>query len=52
MSTLAKYSAVWEEYEAFYDSMEKVQAAKQKKEELQTLNEQSELCRQSYVVTR
>ena len=40
-SALAKYGTIWKRYEAFYDNMEQVHDAKQKKEELQSLERQS-----------
>lgn len=42
MSALTKYSGIWAGYETYYDTMERVQEVKQKKGELQALNEQSE----------
>jgi ABC-type uncharacterized transport system fused permease/ATPase subunit len=42
-SALAKYGAILERYEAFYDSMEQVHEDKQKKEELQSLERQGEI---------
>lgn len=47
-SALAKYRIIWERYETFYDSMKQVHEAKQKKEELEYLKEQSENTRAVY----
>ena len=40
-SDLAKYEAIWATYEAKYESMEEVQKIRRKKDELNSIKEQS-----------
>ena len=49
MSALTKYSGIWAGYKGYYDTMERVQEVKQKRGELQALNEQSESCREGFI---
>lgn len=41
MDALTKYSGIWAQYEAFYNSMEQVPEVKRKREELKYLKEHS-----------
>ena len=43
VNNVCKYEKIWAVYEAKYNSMEKVQQMKQKREELQGLSEKSEI---------